>query len=182
MKHAIGPCAALLALVSVLTACSPDSQDGGAGVFVLETKTHYPSKNNQIPEEFKGDIPEIQAKINNNYDLGLVGSINGGKLRLILPAFISDDRLVKMGDSRTLKYGQLTFSTGIYRAVLSRNTNFDAELFYYNQDLPAEGIKKGWNFRYPADDRKSYKYSNDIEELSREGYIYCLAYLPPEFN
>ncbi|MDR1411467.1 MAG: hypothetical protein LBI91_04610 [Spirochaetaceae bacterium] len=175
MKHRTGLYAALLALVSLLTACSPDSP-GDAGVFVLERKAYYPPQGNQIPPEFTGNIPEIRAKINNSYDLGIVGVIYEGKLRLVLPAFIGDEHLAEADTGGTLKYGQLTFSAGVYRAVLSKNKNFDAELVYYNQDLPSIGIKKGWNFRYPTDDKTVYKYSNNIEEITKEGYVYCLVY------
>jgi hypothetical protein len=177
MRHHTGLYAVLPALIFLFMSCGPKSPDKG-GVFVLERKAYYPPQENRIPSEFEGDIPEIRAKINNSYDLGVVGLIQEGTLRLALPALIGDEHLAEANTGGTLKYGQLTFSNGVFRAVLSKNKNFDAELFYYNQDLPSIGIKKGWNFRYPTDDKTVYKYSNSIEEISKEGYVYCLVYVP----
>ena len=167
---------ALPVLVFLLTACSPDSSER-AGVFLIESdKTYiYPEENKQ-PEEFRGSVTAIEGQINHQHKLGVIGSITNGKLRLSLPEHIEDENLEPVPNGGDLKYGQLGFSSGAI-LILSRDTNFDAEVFYYNRD--ATGIKKGWNFKYREPDGP-YRYANDIKALYApgEGYLSLVTVVP----
>ncbi|MDR0710333.1 MAG: hypothetical protein LBF77_09735 [Spirochaetaceae bacterium] len=182
MKYAIALNAVLVVFASLLTACGPDSSDK-TGVFVIEIdKTYaYPAAMNMQPEEFKGSVPAIEGKIDHRYNLGVIGSITNGKLRLTLPAHIEDDYLQSItGGTDTeygLKYGKLDFISGAF-LVLSRDSSLNAELSYYNQDAPP-GIKQGWNFKY-REPGGPYKYTNDIKALYApgEGYLWLVRVIP----
>jgi hypothetical protein len=178
MKYIIGLNTVLLVLVSLLTACTPDSP-AKAGVFLIESdKTYeYPTANTQ-PREFKDSVTALEGKIDSLHNLGVIGSITNGKLRLALPTYIEDEYLEPVPNSGDLKRGKLGFTSGAV-LILSRDADFQAELFYYNRD--AQGIKKGWNFRYREPDEPStYTYTNNIETLytSDEGYVWLVTFVP----
>jgi hypothetical protein len=178
MKHTLGLNTALLVFVFLLTVCNSDSS-GETGAFVIEIdKTYsFPLSPEGAPEEFKGRVPAIVGEIG-EHDLGVIGSITDGKLRLVLPAHIEDSYLMSL-DSGNLKYGGLTFTKGAF-LFLSRDASLNAELFYFNQDASRTGVKKGWNFRYREPGEQSYIYTNNIEALytANEGYMWLVKVVP----
>jgi hypothetical protein len=177
MKHIIGTNAVLLVLLSLLAACNPDSSEK-AGVFVIESdKTYeYPEGVNAQPKEFKGNVTSIEGQLAGQHNLGVVGTIKDGKLRLVLPIYIEDEYLESVSGGGDLKYGKLRLVSGAI-LFLARDPDLIAELFYYNQDAP--GIKEGWNFRYREPDGP-YKYTSNIETLydRNEGYQWLVKVIP----
>jgi hypothetical protein len=178
MKYALGLNTALLIFVSLLTVCNSDSP-GETGTFVIEIdKTYsFPLSPEKAPEEFKGRVPAIGGKIG-EHDLGVIGSITDGILRLVLPTYI-EDRYLRPFDSGNLKYDELIFIKGAF-LFLSRDASLNAELFYFNQDAPQMGIRKGWNFRYREPGEQSYIYTSNIKALytANEGYIWLVKVVP----
>jgi hypothetical protein len=173
MKHLIGPGVVLPVLVILLTACRQDFPEK-AGVFFIESDTtyEYPESANVQPRNFRGSVPAIEGRINDRHNLGVVGSITNGKLRLVLPARIEDECLDPVPNGGDLRRGKFGFSSGAI-LVLARHPDFRAELFYYNRDAPDIPVKKGWNFKYREPERPSrYIYTNNIETLYAPGEGY----------
>jgi hypothetical protein len=179
MKYAVGLNAVLLVLVSFLAACDSDSP-GNTGVFLIESDEtyEYPLNSSVQPKPFKGNVTAIEGKIDTRHDLGVIGSVTGGKLRLALPEYIEDGHLEPVPGRGDLKYGKCGFTKGAF-LFLSRDTDLFAELFYYNRDVPELGIKRGWNFRYHEPAGPPYKYTNDIKTLYNpdEGYLWLVKFI-----
>lgn len=168
----------MLVFVFLLTVCSPDSPEK-AGVFFIESEVfEFPETADKQPKKFRGSVKAIEGQINGLRNLGVIGSISAGKLRLVLPAHIEDEYLEPVPGGGELKRGRLGFVSGAI-LLLSRDAEFHAELFYYNRDTPE--IKKGWNFRYREPDKPSiYRHTSNIETLyaSGEGYGWLVKIVP----